>query len=378
MGKMHPTKRRRRFGRGSRPAAPPSHRRRWLIGTVKMAIAFGLLALVIVLNREQIREVLSRRLDARALAIGCVLYLCGMLLAFVRWAFFVKALEVPFRVRDGLRLGMIANLFNFVIPGGPVGGDVVRAAFLCREQASWKTRAIASVVLDRLVGLLALFLWACVGGSIAWHRLDVPVRRLVLVAWAISVFVVFILAVGFSPALYRPLARRFAHRKKFARRLHELVATGTLYRARLGVVFLGLVMGMATHLLIILSFYAVSRALFPVVPTLAEHLLIVPLILATTAVPLPFGALGLSEGISAHLFGLAAYPGGAVAMMGFRVLQYATAIISACVYAANRHQVRTLAERAEHLSDEPSYVSSERGIGAAVAANETLPAPRDR
>jgi glycosyltransferase 2 family protein len=330
------------------------------------------------LNREQIREVMSRRLDARAFAIGFVLYLGGMLLAFVRWSFFVKALDVPFRIRDGLRLGLIANLFNFVIPGGPVGGDVVRAAFLCREQAAWKTRAIASVVLDRLIGLLALFLLACVGGSLAWHRLDAPVRRLVIVAWMISLVVVLIVAVGFSPALYRPLARRFAHRKKLSRRLHELAATGTLYRARLGVVFLGLVMGMVTHMLIILSFYAVSRAIFPVVPSLAEHLLIVPLILATTAVPLPFGALGLSEGISAHLFGLTAYSGGAVAMMGFRVLQYATAVLSACVYAANREQVRTLTETAEHPADEPCDDSLAGSAGAAVAAKRRISAPQDR
>jgi glycosyltransferase 2 family protein len=332
---------------------PPSSRRQWLVAAVKMLVAFGLLALVIVLNREQIREVLTRKLDLRFFLIGFVLYLSGMMLAFVRWAFYVRALNVPFRIRDGLRLGFVANLFNFVVPGGPVGGDVVRAAFLCREQAAWKTRSIASVVLDRLVGLLGLFLLACVAGTVAWHRLDRPVRRLVIVAWVVSLVVVTLLAIGFSPALYRPLSRRFAGRKRLARRLNELVATGTLYRERLGIVLLGLAMAMTTHSLIILSFYAASRALFPAIPSLAEHFTIVPLILVTTAVPLPFGALGLSEGISAHLFGLAAYPGGAVAMMGFRVVQYATAVISACVYATNRQQVRTLTRTAEILVDQP-------------------------
>jgi glycosyltransferase 2 family protein len=222
MRKMQPIQRRWASvgtARRLKPGAPGSGGAR-LAAALKMALAFSLLTLVIVWNREQIRDVLSRRPDVRVFALGFFLYLAGMLLAFVRWSFYVRALEIPFRIRDGLRLGFVANLFNFVVPGGPVGGDVIRAAFLCREHASWKTRAIASVVLDRLVGLLALFLLASGAGTLAWGELDAPVRRLVLVAWVISLVVILILAVAFSPALYRPLCHRFAHRKRLERRLH--------------------------------------------------------------------------------------------------------------------------------------------------------------
>ena len=37
-------------------------------------------------------------------------------------------------LRDAMRLGFIGNVFNLVIPGA-VGGDIVKGAFLCREQA---------------------------------------------------------------------------------------------------------------------------------------------------------------------------------------------------------------------------------------------------
>jgi uncharacterized protein (TIRG00374 family) len=328
-----------------------------------MALALGLLTAVLVLNRQQIREVLGRRPDARLFVLAFAFYLAGMLLAFVRWSFYVKALGLPFRVRDGLRLGFVANLYNFVVPGGPVGGDVVRAAFLCREQAR-KAQAIASVVLDRLVGVLGLFLLASGAGTLGWNTLDRRARRLVVIVWVVSGVVTFLLSVGFSPAIYRPLARRFAGRPRLAHRLEELVATGTAYRAKLGVVVAGLGMAMITHAFNILAFYAASLALFPSIPTLAEHFLIVPLVLATTAVPLPFGALGLSEGVSASLFRAVAYSGGAVAMIGFRVVQYATAAISAIVYIANIRQVRELAETAEHLDDEPVAFDPARSIEA--------------
>ena len=63
-----------------------------------------------------------------------------------------------------------------------------------------------------------------------------------------------------------------------------------------------------------LAFFLVGRALFGAVPSLFDHFVIVPLVLFTTAVPLPFGALGLTEGVSGRLFDLVNHPGGAVAM----------------------------------------------------------------
>src|SRR5205085_9736564 len=109
-----------------------------------------------------------------------------------------------------------------------------------------------------------------------------------------------------------------------------------------------IVMGTGTHSLNVLAFHAISVAMFggADVPSLASHFLIVPLVLFTTAVPLPFGALGVSEQASQGLFGLMNYHGGAVAMLGFRVLMLAGAMIGAVVYMLNAREVRALAEEA--------------------------------
>ena len=84
--------------------------------------------------------------------------------------------------------------------------------------------------------------------------------------------------------------------------------------------------------------------------------LVVPLVLFTTAVPLPFGALGVSEQASKGLFGLMHYEGGAVAMLGFRVVMLAGAAIGAVVYMVNAREVRELvnAEETELPSPPPS------------------------
>ena len=104
-------------------------------------------------------------------------------------------------------------------------------------------------------------------------------------------------------------------------------------------------MAVCGHALFVMAFFAMSAAIFRGnLPSLADHFLLVPLALFTTAVPLPFGALGVSEQASRQLFDMVHHPKGAVAMLGFRVLMYAGGLVSVLVYLVNLNQVRTLRE----------------------------------
>ena len=86
--------------------------------------------------------------------------------------------------------------------------------------------------------------------------------------------------------------------------------------------------------------------------TLGEHYLMVPLTLFTMVIPIPFGALGVSEEVGKHLGDLVGHPNGALAMLSFRVLMYACGLIAACVYLANIQEVRSLTAEAHHLKEE--------------------------
>ena len=113
---------------------------------------------------------------------------------------------------------------------------------------------------------------------------------------------------------------------------------GIAYRRSLPQVGLGILMAFATHLLNATAFYGVIQAIGPGAarPTLLETFSIVPLILFSTAIPLPFSGLGASENVSALLFQTLGYSGGAVAMIGFRLFQLVAAIIGATVYLTSR------------------------------------------
>lgn len=322
-----------------------------LINAALMAVAFTLLGSAIWQNRAQIRDVLGRELDYRLFAMAFAIYMTAMVLTFFRWFWLVRVVEPSFRPHAAVLLGFIGNLFNLVIPGA-VGGDLIKAAYLVRMDVN-KTQAIASMVIDRILGLLGLFILAGIAGAFAWPLAGEQVHRLIAVVWGAVAIGFLGLTAIFAQGLTRHFPGLLAGPGRLATILRELNVMSSTYRRRLGLVAGCLVMASSTHALLVLAFYLVSVAIFPTrLPTLGEHFLLVPLTLFTTAVPLPFGALGLSEQVSQELFELVAHPGGALAMMGFRVLMYGGGVVCAAVYLKNLRQVRSLTEAAEHLEED--------------------------
>jgi uncharacterized membrane protein YbhN (UPF0104 family) len=321
------------------------------VNAALVALAFGLLGLVIWRNADKIREVFSRPLDLRLLAIGLVIYLIALVSTFVRWYLLVRVVDPRFTLRAAVLLGFIGNVFNLVIPGG-VGGDLIKAAYLARMHIK-KTQAIASMVLDRILGLLGLFTLASIAGGLVWSTAPTDVRRLILAAWVGTGLGVLVLAAIFAQAF----TRLFPGLGRGHSRLHlittELKEMSTTYRRRLDVVGTCGVMSMGNHALNVLAFYLVGLMLYPKMPTtLAQHFLMAPLTLFTMAVPLPFGALGLSEEVADRLFGLVNHPSGFLAMISFRVLMYAGALVGAIVYLARLKEVRGLTASAHEIEED--------------------------
>jgi uncharacterized protein (TIRG00374 family) len=311
---------------------------RRLLRTALWAVGLGLLARVLWASREGVREVLAHRPDGRYLALAFMLCLFALASTFLRWRIMVRAQGIPLRILDAVRVGFIGNAIDLVIPG-QVGGDVYKASFLCQGQER-KTRAIASILIDRAIGILGLFLLAGAMGLWNWPAAPTQVRPLIVVVWSALLAGGLGLGAVFSPPLLRILERTLASRERFRMIAGDLHAMSLAYRDRKGAIALGLTMSTISHALYALSFAAVSAALLPHPPSVTQHLQMVPLVLFTTIFPLPFGALGLSEQVSDELFGMINHPSGALSMLGFRVIGLAVACISIIIYVVNARGAR--------------------------------------
>src|SRR5207249_2923529 len=99
-------------------------------------------------------------------ALAAAICLASLMITLVRWYVLVRAVNLPFRLLDAFRLGFIGLFFNTFLPGS-VGGDIIKAAFLAREQDR-RTVAVATVIMDRAIALWALIWFVALLGGAFW------------------------------------------------------------------------------------------------------------------------------------------------------------------------------------------------------------------
>ena len=288
-----------------------------------------------------------------ALLVG----LTTALISFFRWYLLVRALDLEFSFFDAVRLGFLGNLLN-LMSVGVLGGDALKSVFLAKQLPGRAPEAVASVIFDRAIGLLAMFSFA----SVAYLMTDFSGLDLKHEAenralhWVCRVTMVFTL-IGFAGLGVLFLTPRF-HKTGLYKRLAKLPRVGSLftrlvnvalaYRNRFGAVVAAFFLSLLINIGFALSFFGVASGLSDSHPTLGQHLVIAPIAMVANAVPLP-GGLGGMEAAVAYLyraFSSAQMPSehGFVVALGFRFILLFIAGIGLVFYLSSKREFKELSE----------------------------------
>jgi hypothetical protein len=338
-----------------------------LIGTVlKYLLAFGLLFYVIyshwsprdggkgleyVWDRHVVQ---GQPIHWLFVVGGLCIYLVAVLITLIRWYFLVRAQDLPFTLPDALRIGFIGIFFNTFLPGA-VGGDIIKAAALAREQDR-RTVAVATVIMDRVIALWGLFWFVAVLGSVFWLvgglEGEASERSKFVVSMALTTVAISLVVWLLLGLLPDRRAARFAGRLEHIPRIGgsvaELWRAVWMYRQRQKIVFGVLALSWIGHVGFVLAFYCCTYALWSEelgpVPSLAQHFLLVPIgLVAQAVIPTPGGA-GAGEysfGKLYHYFaGAAAESNGVLGSLVQRVITWLVGLFGYLVYLRMRAGIR--------------------------------------
>ncbi len=333
-----------------------------IVGTVlKYLLAFGLLGWVVHSNWAPqkgtgLKDVWEKHviqgqpIHLQFLLLGAVIYTVSVLLTLMRWYLLVRAQDLPFTKANALRLGMIGVFYNTFLPGA-VGGDVIRAAYLAREQKNRRTVAVATVLMDRAIALWGLIWFVALLGGGFWVAGmlvgpgEDPAKFIVKMAGVIvGVTLTIWIGLGFLPSRRAEIfARRLSHIPKVGLALAELWRAVWMYRLRPKSIALTLVLSWVGHVGFVTSFYCFARTLWDgsnAIPTLTEHFLIVPIGLVIQAMPLFPGGVGIGEagfgGLYALFAGDSAKPNGVLGSLVQRVICWVIGLAGFFVYQRMR------------------------------------------
>ena len=298
-------------------------RQRLLISLLKYGLGIALLGYVLWHDWSPpasgglgLRDILAKPLQVGPLLLTAFIFLIGALLTFVRWYVLVRAQELPFTPVNALRLGLLGFYFSAFLPTS-IGGDIIKAAFLAREQ-SRRTVAVATVLLDRAIGLWGIIWIVSVLGSALWlgghetvqERLSLHFIVLTAVV-VLGVTISLWLLLGILPE-WR--AQRFASRLErylpiVGNAAAEFWRAVWMYRSK-GLSIAGaLLISIGSQTCFVFAFFFASHVFHdpdqpPHAPSLVEHFLLVPIGTGIQAVYPSPGGIGGGEWGFGKLFSL--------------------------------------------------------------------------
>ncbi|MBA4020176.1 MAG: hypothetical protein C0483_23695 [Pirellula sp.] len=331
-------------------------RNKYFTGFVKFALAAVLIGWLFydASRKPEFTAILHEPKDYRWIALASLLLFVGVVGTFIRWQLLVRALGFPFTLRDGIRLGFLGYLFNFIAPGG-VGGDIFKAVSVARQFHGRKAQAVATVFVDRIIGLYAIMLVAST--AILWEGLATSemadVRRIsvgTLICTAVGgVMLAMMLVPGFTSGR---LSRRLAALPRVGRVFAQLLDAVRLYREQMPTIYLALLISFGVHCCSVGCYYMLGKSFPGASPTLGEHFVIVPLAMVVGALPITPNGLGTFELAVETLFPMMSTDEvsgerGLIVSLFFRLITIGIALVGVAVYFFSRRDVAAALHEAE-------------------------------
>jgi uncharacterized protein (TIRG00374 family) len=227
-----------------------------------------------------------------ALLVTAALVALDRVVMIRRWVLLLRASRVPVSTREAARIFLVSSFVGSFLPAG-LGGDAARAWSLSRR-TSQGSAALASVAVDRLLGVIAIALLGAVG-ALAWSRHQSGPLQTWTMAIGVVVIVGTILALFVDRVLGALLPESLRGRGIGARlsRLADAVAS---YRKTPGVLASVLAWSLAVQVLRVLQAWVLGLGLGIRVP-FGYYLVFMPIGLLMLLLPISVSGFGLPQGV---------------------------------------------------------------------------------
>jgi uncharacterized protein (TIRG00374 family) len=236
------------------------------------------------------------------LLLGFLSYGVVEVLASGRWYLLMRVQGIRLKMWRLGALFMLGIFFNMFMPGG-TGGDVLKVFYLIKEIPDKKAKGLLAVLMDRLIGLMALIMISgiIIGIRYDWLKTDPMAQKLtwllllILLSGLGGIIFSFLIS-GFN------LAHKLPHKMPMRDALIDSSVAYNAYARAWPASLLALFASFGVHFASFSVFICAARALsvtnghgdpLPI----SEILSVMPIILTLSALPVSVGGTGVREAI---------------------------------------------------------------------------------
>jgi uncharacterized protein (TIRG00374 family) len=225
-------------------------------------------------------------------------------LGVIRWQWILQVQGLNVRLSRLYSIAFIGMFFNAFMLGS-TGGDVVKAWYVAHETHHKKAEAVATVVVDRLIGLLVLFVITLIMMGIFFRRVFEDPK----LAWFSVITLVVVLSTVLATVigLWRGFADKFYLRRWLKRMprydtLRRMVDAYRVYASHPTVLAKTVLISFGVHFFSMLSVVCIGYGLGVRSATFVDYYLYLPIINSVTAVPITISGFGVREGMYVKMF----------------------------------------------------------------------------
>ncbi len=250
-----------------------------------------------------------------------------LLLGTLRWRLALRAQGLDVGWKRTIQVSFIAHFFNSVLLGSN-GGDLVKAWYAARDAQHKKTEAVLTVVVDRLIGLWAMLLFAC--GMMLFNRELLSKDSWIRLLAGVVVLMMLGGSLVLGTAFWGGISRRWAGARAWLRRLPKGAwLESTLDSCRQfgrspGFVAKSLAVSMLLNAACVAQFHVLGLGLGLVIDPVVM-LVAVPMVICISALPITPNGLGVRENLFVQM--LAAIGVVSASALSLAVLAYAGSLL---------------------------------------------------
>lgn len=294
------------------------------------------------------------------LVLSIILMGATIFAGVIRWQVVLKVHGLNMPLARTTQISLIAHFFNSFLLGS-VGGDVLKAYYVARETHHKKTEAVVTVLVDRIIGMFSLLVFACIMLPPNWSLISsTRLRGVVGLVLAMTAGCALMMLLVFRGGVSRrfPKAREYLKRlpkgEMIERSLEAFREFGRNRRFWWEIIPVAIV----ANLIIILHFMALSWGFHLHLSPLALSA-IVPTVTSISALPITPSGLGVRENLYVWMLAAPGVNVEAATALLLSLIGYATSLlwslIGGVVYLTQREKQHL--DEIEKESTDTSYMA---------------------
>jgi uncharacterized protein (TIRG00374 family) len=269
-------------------------------------------------------------------------------LVTIRWYCLLIWQGIPTTFRTTARINLIGFFFNSFLPGA-FGGDVVKAFYVAKENNEHRTRAVITILIDRIMGFETLMIVAFVALIINYRTLSTnPQLKALSTAIALYILCSFVAAAAvFSRRVKHFFVSIGLNKLVYKLPRHDILINiydaFHVYSDQKMRLVKAMAITIPLDLINIYAFFIIGREMGESLVPLASYYTAVPVGMLMLSLPVAPAGIGVGQGAFYKLFVWFGAASGAFGATIITIYQLLTITINMCfvfVYLSNRKEVR--------------------------------------